>query len=901
MGSPGHYPLPLKNHGEQSSQDDGPCSYVSVETSFRSAKPIPIARIGAKPTLHHYSIDLTKRMGLASFFHTASHPKEALSKAIASALGDYFEIDADKIEANLLSDTHIRLERLNLKEQRFRLPSDYVAIVTGTVSHVEFAWNWSLTSNTHENGSNVPKDAWIKDSNLRIEGPKFQVEIVAKCDHDGISSSTSNTAASSNYENTEIADAPGKEQQSGLQGFIWRQIQIVIDSLTLDLMDFDWTVVLPATNETKQQMILCFGGQQLQLKSLGRHAIQDLTESNLPPTNFHEALTQTLCISSIFANVTVSNDTATQGDQKLDLMEPFSYQIDISRAGERFGSYATGLRCQGCPPKDGQGLILHAGKTQLATLAHLGSLLVAPPSKAPIDKQASKEPGDKEEEKLDKTAESHGNDPSSSNDDKSLFFFQFSSMKLILLSDSFLAGYDAQFTYKADGSQMDISMEMMRYKASDSESEQTSAIQASQIRFSARPHQTITIKMIDSVHIPGLFSLDEPIQNTEIVYEGNALDIRLQSINASMLPADKTSEGSSAGKNGATTDQGYGSLIPISFPLRLAVDGSSVVHSTDGAPMHFQSLSVFLNPDTESNSTHIAVELKEFKNKLLHLTGAKVFAALPLFEPNEIQSLRVSTDSVKVTAGKSKQEWEATFTPKKELQPSQPKAVIHLPGAAVSSTKLTVSWKGTGVALKDTAIITREFRGNNATTSDDVLRFFTHTCLTRVPGFISNAEVFGVNVVEFTTSLGLSGLAGSGAGLAAVVAVDSVKGAFRAGKQQRGGDDGTGFRPDDLFRGILHASAGAASTAAQKRGKEKGNVLDFASGVTSATGNYVSHNKSRLGSAGAGGAGMIVGTMLGGPIGGLAAGVLASKLTKTTIENSESKSTDKDRSPHEDK
>ena len=822
-------------------------------------------------------------MGLASFFHKARHPKEALSKAIASALGEYFEIDADKIEANLLSDTHIRLQELNLKEQRFQLPSEYVIIVTGSVSSVEFAWNWSLTSKTDENDTNLPKDAWVKDSSLRIHRPRFQFEIVAEYDHDA----SGNAAASLSNDSADVAAAPAKEERSGLQGYIWRQIQIIIDSLTLDLVDFEWTVVLPSTNETEQPMILCMGGQQLQLKSLGRHDTQDLTESNVPPTELHDALKQSLCITSIFACITVVNDATTQEDEKLHLMEPFSYQIELIRAGERFGSYATGVRCQGCPMRDEAGLILHAGKSQLATLAHLGALLVAPPSEDQPDKEPSIEQGDKGDEEPDKEVVDLLHD--NKKDTVSLFRFQLCSMKLILMDDSLIHGSNAQLTYSPDGSKMDISLEKMRYRASRTATEQTSTIQASQIRFSACPHQAITIEKIDSVHIPGLFSLDKPIHNTEIIYQGNSLDIQLESIHASMLPASQTPMASSPGNNNATTNQGYGSLVPISFPFRLAVDGPSVVHSPDGAPMHFQSLSVFLSPDTESNSTHIAVELGEYQNKLLRFTGAKIFAALPLFEPYEIQSLKVSTDSVKVTAGKSTQEWEATFTPKKELRPSQQKAAIHLPDAAVSSTKLTISWKGTGVALNDTAITTRRFQGNKATTSEDVLRFFTRTCLTRVPGFISNAEVFGVNVVEFTTSLGLSGLAGSGAGLAAVVAVDSVKGAFRAGKQQRGGDDGTGFRPDDLFRGILHASAGAANTAAQKRGKEKGNVLDFASGVTSATGNYVSQNKSRLGSAGAGGAGVIVGTVLGGPIGGLAAGILASKFTKETIEHAENK------------
>ena len=76
------------------------------------------------------------------------------------------------------------------------------------------------------------------------------------------------------------------------------------------------------------------------------------------------------------------------------------------------------------------------------------------------------------------------------------------------------------------------------------------------------------------------------------------------------------------------------------------------------------------------------------------------------------------------------------------------------------------------------------------------------------------------------------------------------------------------------------------------RGKTKDetpDVVDWAVGATENTKRYASDNKSRLGAAGAGGAAMIDGTMLAGPIGGVVAGIATQVVAGKAIEKVEAK------------
>jgi hypothetical protein len=256
---------------------------------------------------------------------------------------------------------------------------------------------------------------------------------------------------------------------------------------------------------------------------------------------------------------------------------------------------------------------------------------------------------------------------------------------------------------------------------------------------------------------------------------------------------------------------------------------------------------------------------------------------------------------VHVHGGHSSEEWSATFERPEALEKkheSKKGPLSKMPFAEVAPLDIRIAYKGAGVALKETAVIVEPFIGKAETTSNDLLLYYTRACLSRVPGFISNAEVLGVNVVTTTATTygawGAAGMGGAYGGVAAVAAIDAAKGVMAVGKVSRNVTPDDRWKPGDFIRGAAHMPGAMAKAGAQKRcGKESestkgGNVAaDFAVGAYSTTGEYVDENKSRLGAAGAAGMGVIYGTMLGGPIGGIIGGILVGAAAGKAIETIE--------------
>lgn len=103
----------------------------------------------------------------------------------------------------------------------------------------------------------------------------------------------------------------------------------------------------------------------------------------------------------------------------------------------------------------------------------------------------------------------------------------------------------------------------------------------------------------------------------------------------------------------------------------------------------------------------------------------------------------------------------------------------------------------------------------------------------------------------------------------AITAVDAVKGAVDAGKRSRSVSEHANWKPGDFMKGLVQAAGEATKDGAAKRGKMHGggNIIDWTVGATTNTTEYAVENKNRLGAAGAGGGGFLLGMALGGPIG----------------------------------
>ena len=118
-------------------------------------------------------------------------PKAILSSAIANALAEYFEVDANQIQSNLLGDANIVLHAVELKEQITYVPqnsagNETTIRVTGCVEEVAFSWAWSVGQQKNE--ASAAAESWVKDAVLTIKGAKF----VAKLEHGKKSGAASN-------------------------------------------------------------------------------------------------------------------------------------------------------------------------------------------------------------------------------------------------------------------------------------------------------------------------------------------------------------------------------------------------------------------------------------------------------------------------------------------------------------------------------------------------------------------------------------------------------------------------------------------------------------------------------------------------------------------------------------
>jgi hypothetical protein len=183
------------------------------------------------------------------------------------------------------------------------------------------------------------------------------------------------------------------------------------------------------------------------------------------------------------------------------------------------------------------------------------------------------------------------------------------------------------------------------------------------------------------------------------------------------------------------------------------------------------------------------------------------------------------------------------------------------------------------------------FKGKADTTSADLVGFYVKECLAHSSGFIENAEVLGLNVEQagtfgFATTLGWATPAAPFIGLAAIVGVDSVKGAIEAGKRQRHADKLDKATASDFFRGIGYSAVEATERGKLRRGSVdgRGNVLDWVVGSTENTGEYLNKNKDKIGGAGGATAGVVIGTLVGGPVGAIVGGIVGGASTGFAIK-----------------
>lgn len=795
-------------------------------------------------------------------------PKRILSSAIANALGEYFDVDATSIEANLIKDARIVLKHVALKKQTSCVPinsvgNSTVITVTGSVEEVSFTWAWSVGGSDQQ---------WIRDAVLTITGAKFACHLEHDEVHDADATKITDdkhrdSLSDFSFVNPAKIDADAqkeiKKEPGGIVGYVARQVKMVIDMLTLKMVGFELRIVLPPSLVPEDKNVelsdgsrsIVIGADELELLSLGR----DDTPSTSDVTM--SVLQQRLSLRSFVTSIVLNDNDENTIEHPI--LEPFSYCTDVKRVGERFGGFLTGLDVKGVVEsvqsiadslRSTSGLTLHLGNVQTETIMQLGMLVLPPPSKSV------------ESERYASSKSSTTVTDSVSVSDSSSFTFPLPSVSLVLYEDTRFVVTDIIMRYKADGSVCSIEASKMKYTTVSGEQ----AV-ASHVLLTGRPTMKMKIECIDSLYIPDSVQLSKPVQGTEISYEGDVLMVRVDDeVDVMVLiKNDVDNDATSARQTNATA------IPPAPCPIDMAINMITVRKDADGSSMKLISLKLYANP--AHDSTQVAIQFDDFKNQMLSLSKANICASVPVKEMNTINDFTFSVDKAEVKSGYSTNDWTSEFRPTHKhvtLSATSPTPIVKMPKANIASMRVQITWAGTGVKIKDTSLTIKAFKGKADTSSKDLINYYTTACLSRVPDFISNAEVLGLNVVDSTalnlgTWFGLATPFGAGGGIAAVTAVDVVKGAVNAGKRNRKVDESAGYRPGDFLRGVFYAAGEATRDGAIKRGKnvDEGNLIDWAVGATSGTSNYISDNKVKLGGATSGGVGFLYGMVLGGPVG----------------------------------
>ena len=792
---------------------------------------------------------------------------------------------------------------------------------------VTFTWAWYVSSKKKGGETEGDKaSSWMKDVTLVIKGLRVKSSLEhgtsetevrvpqAHCEKDRRLESAKDTGSA-----TKTVDI---ERARGLRGYILKQVDMVIDALVLKVIDFEFVVEMPPIEGPDKQkdaalgkvsgrdgISIVIGGKELQITSFERKFHQSGTEEADKQSS---VLNQKLTLCSFFASALLRNDAARKdgGMELYPILEPFSYTVDVScRNAKRFSSIQTGLEVVGRENErtehgnDG-GITFNAGKVQIEAVTQLGVMMLAPsevPNETKVVEASSNSIN--EEKASDDHVKTEAHNMIKQSLPVSTFMFPISSASLVVLDKTEISFQNIAIAYSADGTMLKFESEMFEVKSHpvDNDSAELEVLAcALGIVLSMRPNMLLEMESIENLYLPGALRLINPIKKPIVEFEGKTLSLKVGFLEVMVLGKTQKAEVNDDAKAVTPcTEGGQNNAFSVPFAVNLFLEQARISReNNDSGITEFDGVAIYLNPNDSANGTDLALSLRGMKNQLLHLDKAYLYALLPVAHLDEIRGINFAADSVRVTAGHSTKKWSKTFEPVSRVQKRCMKSqVMKCPCAAVAPLKLKISYSGIGVKVKETFVTVKQFKGNDSTTSTDLVNYYTTACISRTPGFISNAEVLGANVVDSTVNaygswLGrLNPFGGAAVGLAAVVAVDAVKGTVAAGKRHRNVSEGDQWQFSDVFRGALFSAVEAKRAGAVMRGKkeEDGHIADWAVGAGKATGNYAGANKPKIGAAGGASGGAMIGTILGGPVGGILGGVVAGALTGRSIEKIEEK------------
>ncbi len=409
----------------------------------------------------------------------------------------------------------------------------------------------------------------------------------------------------------------------------------------------------------------------------------------------------------------------------------------------------------------------------------------------------------------------------------------------------------------------------------------------------------MTMGWVESLFVPGSVALSQPLADLKMNYRAGNLHVNIPSpVLAEMLSNTKPQASTSS-----SNQQGE---IVLPFPITLGINQMSVkeIDGGDESCIKLQKLAVNLVPaDLPSHNQDllsdakkgacISLSVADIRHKLFHVKDIKTSLLTPLGNIETIDQLCVSLDSANINAGFSSVDWSSFLLEETGVQ----QKILRTPHATIEKFILSISFEGTIIA-SHAKIHIPLFNGDASTTTDDLKSHYSKIVLQRAPGFLTNTEFLGGNVVDSSFShlgqlaVGASSLTGAGFGSVVGVAVsDGVKNAIRSGKVARNATEDEGYKFGDITRGIMRGSSEASKIGASTRGSDGSDYIpgDLTIGAAAAVGEYAGNNKHKLASAGGAGVASVVGMAVAGPLGFLAGSYIGNKVGGAIVEDDTSK------------
>lgn len=732
-------------------------------------------------------------------------PKAALARAIAAALDRFIIVDQNAIETSLFLNANVRLVGGVLRQRHVSLSRSEL-VIHGTIELIELSWTWGYD-----------KGGWVRDAKLTLRGLHITVALVPR--QEGPTESI--TTIKEEQEQKEQDDTERKAQ-SGTQHepgafyrFLRKQVDMILDSLDIDIRDLQIKILLPNKHGRSIQV----GCDRMQLFSLGR---QDVDQSG-------GILNQTFGLEGFFANIIwLEHDSEYP---QLRLVDPFYFVGQAEYRGKRFVDFPKNVQMRGQAESD---LNVFAGDEQLSVVSKLGVLILPLPANAtttePIDAPVS------------------GNKFDSLKHENHLSLaFNVDCFRLDV-GTATIRGSACEYVMNKD--RMDLSLDSFQVGG-------RAKISGKKVKADLMGSATVQFGSIDELFMDHVVELERPLYDATVSWVNGCAHVDIDAIDATLLTKKEGPVSSKAvGDDGATRKK---SRFPLALILK--VDHARLQDEEKGNEMVLESFDFSWNRTWDK--TDIAFSLQFYQNRLVLVRNAYFFGSLPISAHYEMHDVQVAVDFIKVTAGRNTQDWLDAFTPRHKKNRV---SVFKIPHVKVDPVQLEVTWKGPATSLESTKIAVNAYTGKEKTTTTDLIMYYARACVSRVPEFLTNAEILGLNV--FDTGFSVLGSAIPFSDIALIGARDTVRKVIENGKKSRQVDSSASTHPFDIFRGLIYSVEATSKEGASTTGLDDESVpnpVNLTVGTAVSTGRYVYDNKTKLAAAVLGGSAAVVGGMFGGP------------------------------------